>query len=272
MPTEHSSKPDVTLPAVTRRGALRVLGGAAGAVFLVSCGGSGDSTSSTISTDTTGTTTTTTATTSSSSCAVTPEGEIGPYFADDSAAGFNRIDIRANIDGTSTQSGIPLTLNITVVDTEKSCIGLQNAQVDIWHCNAEGVYSDEGVESTTGETWLRGFQLTDSAGNVQFTTIFPGWYQGRTTHIHLRVRSKYSSASSTSDGTNTTQVFFPQATVNTTDTTVAPYSSHGTNSTTNASDRVYATQTEGKMELALTGDATSGYAASVTIGLPITSV
>jgi protocatechuate 3,4-dioxygenase beta subunit len=246
-----------------------VLGGAASAAFLTSCGGSGNSTSSTTSTSTT---TTTTTTTSSSSCAVTPEGEIGPYFADDSAVGFNRTDIRTNIDGTSTQTGIPLTLNITVVDTENGCIGLQSAQVDIWHCNAEGVYSDEGVESTTGETWLRGFQLTDSVGNVQFTTIFPGWYQGRTTHIHLRVRSKYSTASSTSDGTNTTQLFFAQATVDTINTTVAPYSSHGTNSTTNANDHVYTPETEGKTEVTLTGDTTSGYTANVTIGLPITSV
>jgi hypothetical protein len=78
--------------------------------------------------------------------------------------------------------------------------------------------------------------------------------------------------SSKPDVTLPTVTFFPQATVNTIDTTVAPYSSHGTNSTTNASDRVYTTQTEGKMELALSGDATSGYTASVTIGLPITSV
>jgi protocatechuate 3,4-dioxygenase beta subunit len=271
MPTEHASKPKSTTEPVSRRGALVALGGAAGAVLLMSCGGSGDSSSTVSSTDTTGTTTTTTTTTSSSSCAVTPEGEIGPYFADDSAAGFNRIDIRTNIDGTSAQTGIPLTLNITVVDTENSCIGLQNAQVDIWHCNAEGVYSDEGVENTTGETWLRGFQLTDSAGNAQFTTIFPGWYQGRTTHIHLRVRSKYSNASSTSDGTNTTQVFFPQSLINTIYTTIAPYSSHGTNSTTNASDHVYTGETDGKMELTVTGDSTNGYTANATIGLPITA-
>src|SRR5262249_40310184 len=131
-------------------------------------------------------------------------------FGADGGRGFNRSDIRSNIDGSSIQTGIPLTLTITVVDSENSCIGLQNAQVDIWHCNADGVYSGEDVENTVGLTWLRGYQLTDSEGQVTFTTIFPGWYQGRTTHIHLRVRSKYSAASSTSDGTNTTQLFFPQ--------------------------------------------------------------
>jgi protocatechuate 3,4-dioxygenase beta subunit len=259
---------------LTRRSALLALGGAASAGVLLSCGGGSDDTtaSSTSSTSSsTSTTSTTTTSTTSTACTVTPEGEIGPYFVDDSAAAFNRADIRSNLDGTDLQTGIPLTLNITVVDSQNSCVGLQNAQIDIWHCNAPGVYSAENVEDTSGVTWLRGYQLTDSAGQASFTTIFPGWYQGRTTHIHLRIRSKYSEASSTSDGTNTTQVFFPQATLDTINTTVAPYSSHGTNPTTNAADRVYTEQTGGKMELTLSGDAASGYTASVTIALPITA-
>ena len=141
--------------------------------------------------------------------------------------------------------------------------------MDIWHCNALGVYSDEGSEGTTRQTWLRGYQLTDSTGLVTFQTIIPGWYQGRTTHIHLRVRSKYSEASSTSDGTNTTQCFFPQATLNTIYTSVAPYNTNGLDTTTNAADRVYTQQTEGENEVTLTGDATSGYAATFAIYLPI---
>ena len=272
--TEPQSRKDKQRPQTyfTRRSALLAIGCAASAGALLSCGGGSDDTtaSRTGSTSTTSTSTTTTST-SSATCAATPEGEIGPYFVDDSATGFNRSDIRSNLDGTETQTGIPLTLTITVQDSENSCIGLQDAQVDIWHCNAEGVYSAEDVEDTSGLTWLRGYQVTDSAGQVTFTTIFPGWYAGRTTHIHLRVRSKYSEASSTSDGTNTTQVFFPQTIIDTIDTSVAPYSSHGTNSTTNATDRVYADQTDGKMELTLSGDSTSGYVTSVTIDLPITA-
>ena len=89
-----------------------------------------------------------------------------------------------------------LTLSIYVVDTENDCAALEGAQVDIWHCNAYGVYSDIAAESTTGQNWLRGYQLTDSNGLATFTTIIPGWYEGRTTHIHLRVRSSYSEASS----------------------------------------------------------------------------
>jgi protocatechuate 3,4-dioxygenase beta subunit len=279
--TEPQSRKDKQRPQTyfTRRSALLAIGGAASAGALLSCGSGSDdttasSTSSTSTTSTSSTSTTSTATTtstSSSTCAVTPEGEIGPYFVDDSATGFNRSDIRSNLDGTGTQTGIPLTLTITVQDSENSCTGLQGAQVDIWHCNADGVYSAEDVEDTSGLTWLRGYQVTDSEGQVTFTTIFPGWYAGRTTHIHLRVRSKYSEASSTSDGTNTTQLFFPQTTIDTINTSVAPYSSHGTNSTTNATDRVYTDQTDGKMELTLSGDGTSGYVTSVTIDLPITA-
>lgn len=262
----------MTQDLLTRRAALAALGSTAGALALLSCGDSGSGSTGTSASTTATSASTSSTSTATSACVVTPEGEIGPYFVDDSAAGFNRSDIRSNLDGTSTQTGIPLTLNIVVGDSENDCVGMEGVQIDIWHCNAEGVYSDEGVESTTGETWLRGYQLTDSAGDATFTTIFPGWYQGRTTHIHLRLRSKYSSASSTSDGTNTTQVFFAQTLIDTINASVAPYSAHGTNPTTNESDRVYTEQTEGKTELSLMGDSVSGYTATVPIELPITAV
>jgi protocatechuate 3,4-dioxygenase beta subunit len=202
---------------------------------------------------------------------VTPEGEIGPYFADDSDARFNRSSAVSNLDGTSVQPGVPLALTITVVDAQKSCAPYAGAQVDIWHCNASGVYSDIESEGTASDQWLRAYQVTDSAGKVTFQTIIPGWYAGRTTHIHLRVRSSYSDASSTTDESNTTQCFFDQAFVDTLYTTVAPYSSRGKNPTTNAGDHVYAGEVDGANVLSLTGDTTNGYAASLTIRLPITS-
>jgi protocatechuate 3,4-dioxygenase beta subunit len=260
----------MTQTLMTRRAALVALTGTAGAAALISCSGGNSSGASTSAG--TSSSTTTGKSLISTTCVVTPEGEIGPYFVDDSASGFDRTDIRSNIDASTTQTGIPLTLNVIVQDTENNCIGMQNVQIDIWHCNVFGVYSDEGVESTVGETWLRGYQLTDSAGEASFITIFPGWYEGRTTHIHLRVRSKYSTASSTSDGTNTTQIFFAQSLVDSINTTVSPYSSHGSNPTTNAIDRVYEAQTEGLMEVVLTGNTTVGYTTTVTIGLPITEV
>lgn len=243
---------------IDRRAALGAFG-LLGSTLLLACkAGDNDSTADAA-----------TSTADGGACTSTLEGEIGPYFADDSADGFNRSDVRANLDGTEQQAGIPLVLTIYVYDSEQSCAPYVGAQIDIWHCNASGVYSDVAGEGTSTEQWLRGYQITDATGKVTFTTIVPGWYQGRTTHIHARVRSSYSDASSTSDGTNTTQMFFSQTLIDMLATSVAPYSAQGTNSTTNAGDHVYSGETMGENLLALTGDATSGYAATLSIYLPI---
>jgi protocatechuate 3,4-dioxygenase beta subunit len=251
---------------IDRKTMLKCLTIAGGGVLVARCGGGGSAT-----TPAAAATASASSTTSNAACAVTPEGEIGPYFTDDSATGYNRSNILANLDGTQVQSGIPFSLTVIVRDSENSCAALAGAQVDIWHCNAAGVYSNESVEATAGQQWLRGYQLTNAAGTVTFTTILPGWYSGRTTHVHLRVRSSYSEASSTSDGTNTTQVFFDQALIDTLSTSVSPYDDEGINSTTNALDRVYAQQTAGKNLLTLTGSMSAGYAATFTVDLPITS-
>jgi protocatechuate 3,4-dioxygenase beta subunit len=205
--------------------------------------------------------------TAASSCAETLEGEEGPYFVDDSATGYLRSNILSNLDGTSTQTGVPLTLTIYVFDSENSCTPMQGVQVDIWHCNAQGIYSAESVESTTAESWLRGYQITDATGKVQFTTIIPGWYQGRTTHIHLRLRSTYDSTDSS--GSNTTQVFFDQTLIDTLASSVSPYSSEGQNSTTNASDHVYTGEVDGTTLLTLSGSTEAGYTATFNAHLPI---
>jgi protocatechuate 3,4-dioxygenase beta subunit len=248
---------------LNRKAALKVLGVACGGLIAAKCyAAAARATAS-------GTAITVAA--SSSSCAVTPEGEIGPYFTDDSLPTYNRSNILSNLDGTSTQTGVPLTLTLIARDSKNNCAVMPGVQVDIWHCNAQGVYSNESVESTVGQTWLRGYQITNGAGAVAFTTIVPGWYQGRTTHIHLRVRSLYNNASSTSDGTNTTQLFFPQLLVDGIDTTVSGYSSHGVNATTNASDHVYTGEVNGLMLLSLSGSVSAGYAAIYTIDLPITA-
>ena len=201
------------------------------------------------------------------SCSATLEGEEGPYFVDDSASGYERSDILSNLDGTETQTGVPFTLTVYVYDSEKSCAAMEDVQVDIWHCNALGVYSAESSESTVGQSWLRGYQLTDATGKAAFTTIIPGWYEGRTTHIHLRLRSTYDDTDTS--GTNTMQVFFDQTLVNTIDTTISPYSTHGENSTTNASDRVYSQQEDGTTLLTLSGSTAAGYTATVNVYLPI---
>jgi protocatechuate 3,4-dioxygenase beta subunit len=260
------SSTDPSARAFSRIAALRLLGASGGGLLLAHCGGGS---SSAVPAAAAAATATPSSATGTSSCAVTPEGEIGPYFADDSAAGFNRTDIVANVDGTDVQQGVPLALSIYVRDSRNSCAAMAGVQVDIWHCNAYGVYSDESNQSTSGQTWLRGYQITDANGLVTFQTIVPGWYAGRTTHVHLRVRSSYDQASSQSDGSNTTQLFFPQSLVDTLDATVAPYSSRGVNSTRNANDQVYTPQTKGATLLTLSGS-TGGYTAIFTVDLPIT--
>ena len=145
---------------------------------------------------------------STAACSVSLEGEEGPYFVDDSASGYFRTNILSNLDGTSTQAGVALALTLYVYDAKNSCTAMQGVQVDIWSCNAAGVYSAESSESTTGQSWLRGYQLTDANGMVAFQTIIPGWYSGRTNHIHLRFRSTYDQT--TTSGSNTMQLFFDQ--------------------------------------------------------------
>ena len=124
---------------ISRRQAIGLLAGA-GAGVMLGCGGG---------TKTSTSTTTSTAAASNTSYTVTPEGEEGPYFVDDSAAGFSRSDIRSNLDGTNTQSGIPLALSIYAYDSENSCAAIPNVQIDIWHCNGSGIYSAEDVEDTS---------------------------------------------------------------------------------------------------------------------------
>jgi protocatechuate 3,4-dioxygenase beta subunit len=186
---------------------------------------------------------------------------------DDSASGYLRSNVLSNLDGTDTQTGIPLTLTIYVFDSENSCAPMQGVQVDIWSCNASGVYSAESGESTVGQSWLRGYQISDATGKVSFTTIFPGWYSGRTTHIHLRFRSTYDETDTS--GSNTTQIFFDQTLLDTIDTTIAPYATEGANPTTNAVDRVYATEVDGTTLLKLTGSIAAGFAATFNAYMPI---
>ena len=109
------------------------------------------------------------------SCRVTAEQTEGPYYFDADAI---RSDIRED------REGVPLRLAIRVRDAD-ACEPIANAVVDIWHCDAGGVYS--GFDEGDGERFLRGAQVTNRAGVVEFETIYPGRYPGRTTHIHVKV-------------------------------------------------------------------------------------
>jgi protocatechuate 3,4-dioxygenase beta subunit len=121
------------------------------------------------------------------SCVATPEQTEGPYFVDERLL---RSDIRTDPADNSMKQGVPLLLRLTVSTIGKSgCSPLTGAMVDIWHCDAIGLYSDiaGGRQPTAGRKFLRGYQITDGNGMVRFTTIYPGWYPGRTPHIHFKV-------------------------------------------------------------------------------------
>ena len=124
-------------------------------------------------------------------CVITPQQTEGPYFVDER---LDRSDIRSDpLDG-SVRDGVPLKLTLQVTQVAGSaCTPLAGTYVDLWQCDAQGVYSDVDDRSTGSRAgaskFLRGYQVTDENGLVQFTTIFPGWYRGRAVHIHFKVRT-----------------------------------------------------------------------------------
>ncbi|HEV8386599.1 MAG TPA: hypothetical protein VGQ03_03150 [Nitrososphaera sp.] len=195
----------------------------------------------------------------------TPQQTEGPYFVDDMP---NRSEILADTSTGTIQEGIPLNVTINVYDVDDgACIPLSNAQVDLWHANSQGVYS--GVEGSPGTNFLRGYQLTDSNGTVQFSTIYPGWYEGRAIHIHVKVRT-FEGSTETSEWTS--QFYLPNST-NDQVHTQPPYSDHGLVGMANEQDGIYTgPSTDGLIQsntgthlmLALT-EAGQGYAGTFNI-------
>ncbi len=208
------------------------------------------------------TTTTTTGTgTASGSCTVTPTETAGP-FPTITPSSLVRSDIRLD------RTGVAFTINITIQNTNNSCAALPDAIVDIWHCDKDGNYSEYGGTSmqTTNYTavhFLRGRQTTGSNGLVTFTSIFPSWYSGRATHIHVHV---YNAA-----GTSLliTQIAFPEATdsavVLVNSSASNGYSKGMTGYTYNASDQVFSDDTTGSEIGTVTGSLAAGYVLAKTI-------
>jgi len=183
------------------------------------------------------------ASSASTALALTPEQEEGPFYV---ALEKIRKDIRLG------KQGVPLQLKLKVVDTTNKPVA--NAACDIWQCDADGVYSDESSENTVGRTYLRGVQLTDATGLAAFTTIYPGHYQGRTTHIHIKVHvgGKVSrTAYSGGHVSHTGQLLFDDA-LTTQVYKLAPYTSDTATRVLNTQDRVYSEQGGGKALLKLT--------------------
>ena len=181
------------------------------------------------------------------SCILTPEQTEGPYYI---ANGRVRRDIR---DG---HKGIRLDLRTTVVDAS-SCKPVKGALVEIWHCDAAGLYSGFGGGASS-RTFLRGGQRADAKGLARFTTIYPGWYQGRTVHIHVKVHIGGSVV-------HTGQLYFND-TVTDTVYRQAPYRARGARTTRNADDSIFRNGGS-RSQVRLAKDGTGGYVATIALGV-----
>ena len=198
------------------------------------------------------------------SCIVRPEQTEGPYFVDNR---LDRSDIRSEPGTRVIKPGAPLQLAIVVsrIGPGAACTPVQGAHVDLWQCDASGIYSGVRDPSfdTTGQQFLRGFQRTDATGTARFTTIYPGWYRGRTVHVHFKVRTEPSGARGHEF---TSQIYFDDAF---TDRVFArePYAAFGTRTVRNDGDRIFRENGE-QLMLAVTEGA-DGYAGTFHLGLQI---
>jgi protocatechuate 3,4-dioxygenase beta subunit len=192
-------------------------------------------------------------------CVLTPAKTEGPYFVDEK---LNRSDIRTDPADSSVQAGVPLQLTIRTFDADRGCAPVEGAAVDVWHCSAQGLYSDEAQNGTAGKKFLRGYQKTDSTGAAKFTTVYPGWYQGRTIHIHFKVRLLDGSGETYEF---TSQIFFDEA-LNNAVMALPAYNRGRTRDTLNANDMVYGS--DGAQLLAsASGGTSAGYSTVFDVGL-----
>jgi protocatechuate 3,4-dioxygenase beta subunit len=256
----------------TRREALGALG-ALGVLVVAGC--SSDSSSSAAKKPSgtrpaaAATSTTTRAPGSTTSCTLAPEVTQGPFYLTDHPNTANLVQDRP---------GVPLALTLTVVDTK--CAPVANAKVDVWHCDAAGVYGGVGNPSSGGgppgggpggggggggggdfgaatranpATWLQGYQVAGADGTVHFSTIYPGWYPGRAVHIHMKVFAGGNAV-------HTGQLFFPDA-LSAGLFRRSPY--RGDPDTANDADSIY--RSAGSAALLAPATSGSGYAASAQL-------
>ncbi|MDX8341396.1 hypothetical protein SLH46_19515 [Draconibacterium sp. IB214405] len=190
----------------------------------------------------------------SGECHLSPSETAGPFPIKSPA------DLaRANI--ISDRTGVALLVTLTVVDQSNSCASLADVYVDLWHCDADGNYSQYGgiqMQQTdyTDKNFLRGRQTTDSNGQVSFISIFPGWYPSRAPHIHIEVLDNEENS------LRVTQIAFPKEVC---DTVYASTGYNGEADTQNESDNVFANSIEGNMLDSITGNTTDGYTLLKTI-------
>ncbi len=209
--------------------------------------------SSSVDTVTPSTGSTTTGSTNGSSasdCMVNPSETEGP-FPTHSPADYVIKDIK------SGKTGVSMLANITIKNKNNSCANLAGAIVDIWHCDADGDYSEyggSGIQATNYTTvhFLRGRQTTDANGLVSFASIFPGWYSGRAVHIHVHV---YNASGKS---LLVTQIAFPATVCDSVFTTATSFYKKGKADTTNEKDNVFSDGYTTQLA-SLAGDITNGY-------------
>ena len=241
---------------ITRRAALSALGTTVAGVAVASATGSVGSAAAAAANRATR------ATRAAGACTLTAEQEIGPFYV-----AYDRV--REDIVGGAV--GLPMELEITVISS-LTCKPIDNAAVDIWQCDAEGVYSSESSEDTVGETFLRGVQFTDKLGQVTFRTIYPGHYAGRTTHIHAKVHIGAHDADRTMTSGHVSHIgqLFSSDAVNGEVYKLAPYNTETAAIVTHAEDRVWTQQhgSESQLKLAKVGNRLSkGLTASIALAV-----
>ena len=195
-------------------------------------------------------------------CTLTATETQGPYplLAILSNSAMVRSDIR------ESKTGIPLAVNLTIQDLSAGCAPVSGAAVYIWHCDKDGLYSGYDASNNSGQaglTYLRGIQVSDANGRVSFTTIYPGWYAGRITHIHVQV---YLNNNLSVTATATTQLAFPQAATQAVYATALYTKGQNTSVTSFAADNVFSDGTSTEL-VTIAGDTASCYSASLTINI-----
>lgn len=247
---------------LTRREAVALLG-AAGVSIIAGCSpGETPNASAKTTSNAASDNAATASVASAPGCVVRPAETAGPYFVDEK---LNRADIRSDPSDGSIKGGASLELTFNVSQIAKgSCAPLAGAIVDVWHCDADGVYSDvrdPRYFDTRGKKFLRGYQVTDASGRATFKTIYPGWYEGRTVHIHFTVRTNPAAASAHEF---TSQIYFDDA-MNDKVLSKAPYSAKGKRTMKNEDDGIF--RENGSQLILAVQPAGSGYTGTFDIAL-----
>jgi protocatechuate 3,4-dioxygenase beta subunit len=265
---------------LARRRLLGILGGLGAGAALAACGTSGDSSTASTTSSSTSSSSSSSSTSTSSSSGSTPQAEVpdetgGPYPGDGSNgpnvlddSGIVRSDITSSFGSSTTKAeGIPLTINLTVTDAGNGYSALEGAAVYLWHCNRDGQYSmySQGVSD---ENYLRGVQATNAAGTATYTSIFPAAYDGRWPHIHFEVYSSVDEATSSGQIVKTSQIALPEAACKEVYATTGYEASVQNLARTSLTQDMVFSNDGGIYQLAtVTGNATNGYVANLTIGV-----